>query len=266
MRLFFIIAFGLFLTSCKTANKIQSPIAKKDTVMAVVGSHTDSVQLVQTILAAMDSNKIDFTTFSAKVGIDYRDGLDKHYDLNANLRMYKDSAIWMSVNAILGIEAMRALITKDSIKVLDKQNKIVTARSIDYLQDITALPLNLSTLQNLIIGNAVFADGNVISYTRGLNTISIVSLGHWFKNLITLSEEDKVLLRSKLEDANLASKRTAELSYSEYKKENGINFATKRKITVVEKKKLDIGLDFKQYDLNEPVEFPFSIPGNYKKG
>lgn len=266
MRFFFIIIVGLFLTACRSANKVQTAIPVKDTVVTVDKGHADSVQMLQTILAAMDSNKIDFTTFSAKIGIEYRDAQDKKYDLNANLRMYQDSAIWISVNAILGIEAMRALITKDSIWVMDKQNKIVTARSIDYLQEITALPLSLSTLQNLIIGNAVFADGNVVSYAKGVNTISILSLGKWFKNLTTLNEEDKTIIKSKLDDTNVARNRTADLSYSDYKKEHGINFATKRKITVVDKKKLDIGLDFKQYNLNDPVEFPFSIPRNYKKG
>ena len=70
--------------------------------------------------------------------------------------MYKDSAIWLSANAILGIEAMRVLITRDSVKLLDKLNKVYTARSVDYLQDLTSLPLDLPTLQDLIIGNAVF--------------------------------------------------------------------------------------------------------------
>jgi hypothetical protein len=57
--------------------------------------------------------------------------------------------------------------------------------------------------------------------------------------------------------------RTSDLTYSDYEKKKEISFATKRNITVVEKKKLDIKLEFKQYDFNEEVSFPFSVPKNY---
>ena len=88
-------------------------------------------------------------------------------------------------NALLGIEAMRVLITKDSVKLLDKLNKTYTARSVSYLQDVTDLPLDLKILQDLIIGNAVFLDSNIVSYSNGNNVINILSVGRWFKNLLT---------------------------------------------------------------------------------
>lgn len=259
-------AAGL-LTACRSTKKIQTAIAKKDTVSAAVTSvpKEDSARVIGEALAALDSNRIEFRTFAAKINVDYRDAADKHYDLNATLRMAKDSAIWISVNAILGIEAMRMLITKDSVKLLDKPNKVYTARSINYLQDITALPMDLKTVQDLLIGNPVFVDSHIVSYNRSGGTLSLLSLGQWFKNLLTLNETDKLVVRSKLDDADLSRSRTAELSYGGYENQNGIRFATKRRINVVEKKKLDVALDFKQYSFNEEVSFPFSIPRNFKQ-
>jgi len=58
--------------------------------------------------------------------------------------MHKDSAIWVSMTAILGKEGWRALITGDSVKLLDKKNKIYTARSVAYLQEVTAIQVTLS--------------------------------------------------------------------------------------------------------------------------
>jgi outer membrane lipoprotein-sorting protein len=43
-----------------------------------------------------------------------------------------------------------------------------------------------------------------------------------------------------------------------------VNFSKIRKITFAEKKKLDVRLEFKQYNFNEDLTFPFSIPKNYK--
>lgn len=41
-------------------------------------------------------------------------------------------------------------------------------------------------------------------------------------------------------------------------------FAQKRSITVAEKKTLEIKLNYKQYEFNETLSFPFSVPKNYK--
>lgn len=261
----FIILVGL-LASCRTAKKVQAPVSAKDTVLVTVVAEPDSVKKVRSVLQSLDSANIQFQTFSAKANIDYRDGEDKKYDLTANIRMYKDSAIWVSVSAILGIEALRAFITKDSVFILDKGNKIYTARSIGYLQEVTSLPLNLHTLQNLLVGNPVFMDGSVVGFTDAGSTISLLQVGQWFKTLTTIGTESKNLLSIKLDDVNASRKRNASLLYNDYKTEGGPSFATKRKITVADKKKLDIELDFKQYSFNEPVEFPFSIPKNYSKG
>jgi hypothetical protein len=264
----FVLLIGL-LASCRSTKKIQTAISRKDTV-AVVNvqegpTRNDTVQIIKQTLRRLDSNRIDFRTYSAKVNVDYTGGDGKKYNVNANIRMLKDSAIWVSVNAILGIEAMRLFITKDSVRLLDKLNKTFTDRSVDYLRDVTSLPLNLYTLQDLIIGNPVFLDSNVVSYSISNNQIALLSLGDLFKNLITLDANDKTLLHSKLDDVNPGRNRTADLTYSNYESKRGKPFSTNRRIVVAEKNRLDVRLDFKQYDFDQDVSFPFSIPKNYSR-
>lgn len=266
MRILFIVLTVVLMASCRSTRNIQTVIAKKDTVATTVAvNKIDTTQLIKTALGKLDSTRVDFQTFSAKMDIDYRGGNDKHYDVNANIRMYKDSAIWVSINAVLGIEAMRAYITKDSVFLLDKLNKTYTARSVDYLQEVTALPLTMSTLQNLLVGNPVFLDSNIVSYGNNNNVISLLSIGKFFKNLVTLDGGNNTLIHSKLDDADIARNRTADLSYDDYETKRGKLFSTKRKIAVSEKNKLDIALNFKQYEFNGDVSFPFSIPRNYKR-
>ena len=209
-------------------------------------------------------NTINYTTFSAKINVDYQGTDGKKYDVNANLRMYKDSVIWISITAILGIEGLRAYITKDSVKILNKQDKIYMARSVAYLQEVTALPLDLHSLQDILIGNPVFFDSSMVSYSRTGNTISLLSTGKWFKNLLTLNEMGRIE-NSKLDDVDLNRSRTCNLSYAEYENKKGVPFSSKRRITVAEKANLDIKLDFKSYDFNETLSFPFTVPKNYKR-
>lgn len=256
------------LASCRSTRKISAAVANKDTAVQVAAStsvRADSALFIKQTVQQITSNRIDFTTFSGKINIDYRSGDGKNYNVNATLRMYKDSAIWLSANAALGIEAMRVLITKDSVKLMNKLEKTYTARSVDYLQEVTQLPLNLTILQDLLIGNPVYFDSNIVSYSRSGNAISLISVGQWFKNLLTVSEDNKALQRSKLDDADVSRSRTAELTYADYERGKGALFATKRNISIAEKKKLDINLEFKNYDFNEEVSFPFSIPKSYKR-
>jgi len=265
----FVVLIGL-LASCRSTKKIQTAISKKDTVAVVTvqegAPKNDTVRIIKQTLRSVDSNRIDFRTYSAKVNVDYTGGDGKKYNVNANIRMLKDTAIWVSVNAILGIEAMRLFITQDSVKLLDKLNKTYTSRSVDYLREVTSLPLNLYTLQDLIIGNPVFFDStNVVSYSINNNQISLLSLGDLFKNLITVDENDKTLLHSKLDDVNPGRNRTADLTYSDYESKRGKPFSTKRRIVVAEKNRLDVRLDFKQYEFDQDVSFPFSIPKNYSR-
>jgi hypothetical protein len=259
----------IVLASCRATKNIQTAVAKKDTVVQVtappVQTGEDSAAIIRENYGLVKNNHIDFKTFSAKVDVDYEDAEGKKYNVNAHVRMYKDSAIWVSVTAILGIEGLRMYITKDSVKLLDKQNKIYSARSVSYLQELSDLPLDLSSLQDLLIGNPVFLDSNITSFTRSTGSISLLSSGDFFKNFITVSESNKLMQSSKLDDQDDQRNRTCYLTYNDYESVNGFSFPTKRSINVTEKKHLDIKMNFKQYEFNETLSFPFSVPKNYKR-
>jgi Domain of unknown function (DUF4292) len=257
------------LYSCRSAKNIQTAIAKKDTVITTVvivppdHAKEDSIAFIKETYSSVLKNRINFTTFSGKIDLDYEDAEGKRYNVNAHVRMYKDSVIWLSITAILGIEGLRVYITPDSVKLLDKQNKTYSLRTVSFLQELTALPLDLSTLQDLLLGNPVFLDSNIITYSRSESTISLQSNGAFFKNLFTIGSADKLVQSSKLDDMDMQRSRTCYLTYTDYENKKDVNFATKRSINVAEKKKLDIKMDFKQYEFNEKLSFPFTIPKNY---
>lgn len=268
MRIIFIACIlMLAIASCKPTKKIQTAInTKKDTTATAIVNNAkeDSTRFINDAYHTILAHYIDYKTFSAKIDVDYIDADDKRYNVNVFLRMLKDSVIWVDIHAFLGIEALKARITKDSVRILDKQNKLYTARSIEYLREVSRLPVDLSTLQNLLVGNAIFLDSNIVSYSKFDNSISLLSIGKIFKNLITLNE-DKLVQRIKLDDLDELRNRTGDLTYDDYEDKFGVNFSKTRKITFAEKKKLDLRLQFKQYNFNEDLTFPFSIPKNYKR-
>ncbi len=242
----------------------------KDTVSAALPDtveklREDSMAFIQKTYNQLIQNRVNFTTFSGKIDVDYTGADGKKFDVNAHVRMYRDSVIWVSVTAILGIEGLRALITKDSVLILNKQDKVCTRRSLAYLQEITSLPLDLHSLQDLIAGNPVFLDSAIHSYNKTPGNISLLNKGEFFKNLFTVSEETKLPVSSKLDDQNQQRNRTCFLGYDEYENKKGPSFSTKREINVSEKNNLSIKLNFRQYEFNETLSFPFTVPKSYRQ-
>lgn len=272
--LIFSISICFLLGSCRSARTIQRPVASRDTpVIAVVTppvvppdhAKEDSMELIRKLYQGVLNNRIGFTTFSAKIDVDYEDGEGKKMNVNAHVRMYKDSIIWVSITAILGIEGLRVRITPDSVKLIDKQNKVYIPRSIAYLQEVTALPLDLATLQDLLLGNPVFLDSNIVSYNKSGGTVSLRSEGEFFSNLFTMLEAGSLVQNSQLDDKDTTNKRNCYLEYDDYENKKEVNFSTKRIIHVADKKKLNVELDFRQYDFNEKLSFPFTVPKNYSQ-
>ncbi len=269
-RFYLFVSLVILLGACRSTKKIQTAISKIDTVATVIiipteHGHEDSIAFIKDTYEKIQQNQLSFLTFSGKSDVDFEDSEGKKYNVTAHVRMFKDSMIWISITAILGIEGLRALITHDSVFLMDKQNKIYTARSVSYLQEVTALPLDLASLQELIIGNPVFLDTSILSYNKSVNSISLLSNGPFFKNLLTVGESDKLLQSSKLDDQDPMRNRTCHLTYSDFERKNDMSFPTRRSISVAEKKKIDIQLDFRQFAFNETLSFPFTVPKNYKR-
>ncbi len=58
---------------------------------------------------------------------------------------------------------------------------------------------------------------------------------------------------SKLDDVNQLRSRACFLTYSDYESDKGVKFSTDRRISVTEKTRLDVKLNFKQYAFNETL-------------
>lgn len=266
--LLFLALVVLSITGCKTAKKIQASIDKKDStsVHITASSTVDSIKLIKDELTRLKKKRIDFKTFSAKIKVEYEDSKGKQPNITAYVRILKDSLIWISGYAtVFNIEAFRVLVSKDSVVVLDKINKEAKLRSLDYLQEVTEIPFDFKTLQDLLVGNPVFLTDSVLSYKETEAKILLATVGVYFKHLLTLNKDDRLVIHSKLDDVDLTRNRTADITYADYETNNGVPFSTSRGITVSEKNKLDISLNFKQYEFNKELSVAFSIPSNYKR-
>ncbi len=255
----------ILLVSCKTTKQINKVIQSKEVVELVVDKNAaDSIRKVNETFGQFKKNNIDFKTFSAKIKVESTGSKGKNPDISAVVKIVKDSAIWISLSAsIINVEVFRVFITKDSVILVNKQEKEVQYRSLDYLQEITEIPFDYKTLQDLIIGNPIFLGDTIQSYREVNDRILMSTINRFFKNLFTITIDSKIMVHSKMDDVDILRSRTADITYDDYELMNGVFFSKSRQISVSEKTKLDVNLIFKQYEFNKELTLTFNVPKNY---
>jgi hypothetical protein len=104
--------------------------------------------------------------------------VDGDQNFKVNLRLRRDSALWLSITPALGVEVARIIFTEDSIRMLSK----VPGNRFAYLGDYTALeqelgaPVDFKMLQSVLLGQAVqlvTEDDKYISRIDGRNYVLI---------------------------------------------------------------------------------------------
>ena len=74
-------------------------------------------------------------------------------DLSGQLRMRKDSLVWLSVTATMGVEVLRAKFSNDSVWIINRLEKTYLAEPLDSATAQLGIPLSLPLLQTLLLDN-----------------------------------------------------------------------------------------------------------------
>lgn len=77
----------------------------------------------------------------------------KKTSFNGQMRMRKDSAIWISLSPALGIEMARLLISEDSIKFINRINKTYFIGDYPTINNLLGTNIDFDIIQSLLIGN-----------------------------------------------------------------------------------------------------------------
>ncbi|NNC83278.1 MAG: DUF4292 domain-containing protein [Flavobacteriales bacterium] len=105
----------------------------------------------------MESHMLQYDWFAAKVTTEV-EMKDQKMSFKTNLRMRRDSIIWMSISPALGIEVARMIVTPDSVKFIDKWNDKYYLGTHDFIEERVNVELDFSMLQDLAIGNPILYD------------------------------------------------------------------------------------------------------------
>ncbi|HQS05583.1 MAG: hypothetical protein B7X86_07180 [Sphingobacteriales bacterium 17-39-43] len=245
------------LTSCK-AKKVILPVAAVPESPAV-SAEADNTR--KNKLKSINESDMVFNTLAVKskavLSIN-----DKSNDVNMNFRIKNNEVIWVSITALAGLEVARALITPDSVKILNRLDNVYIKKPFSYIYEFTNEQINFRTLQSILIGNTV---SEFITDSTELNMESDEAklrsiLGGLTYNL-RVSSQNKVVYTN-LNDQIAKQELTA--NYSDFILVNQQQIPhTVVMDSKVKTKKFLLDLKFLKVDLDGPLELPFRVPERF---
>ncbi|MGK6349732.1 DUF4292 domain-containing protein [Parapedobacter sp. DT-150] len=215
------------------------------------------------VLEAIAQRQSTFATFSGRAKSTVSINNDR-YDVTANVRIKRDKAIWISITALMGIEAGRVLITPDSVQIINRLQSGYIRKPFDYIHQFTATALDFSALQQLLVGD-VFTqvttrDGEVWANPGGYQLKLLV------EELLYTVQLDTGFhtVRTLLDEAGRHQRMEA--SYADYRDADGRSFPYQVRISITaDRFNLQSAMQYSTVVYDEPVDMPFSIPSRYRE-
>ncbi len=252
------------------AEKIIKPNVLYSNANTLVGDlmfDTDPNALVildeDTIGMLMPKSLENWKTFKARANVHFKSPKDNQR-FATNFRLKRDSITWASINFIA--ELARAIVSKDSVKAIDKLKDKFYMYDILRIQELIKLPLDFASIQDLLLGKIpnygfrkslakINSKGTAIKLlANGMSAVLVLNTDSTIKNLLILANNSK-------------GSYSIRSSFDNYEETIYGKLSTKREIIIVENKnETKIDLDFNKFSFDEELEYPFTIPKKFKDG
>lgn len=205
-----------------------------------------------------------WNSFSAKMTITYESETRSLpiNTFNGQLRMAKDQFIWMNIQVPFLGEAGRAVITKDSLKLIDRYNKRYLLTSFSYLQKFSSVPLSLEKLQAALIGNPTFQlkDARIDSTEGFLNArYEDAKVSNTIQALLSNLRVQRNVYIDKLQNVDITA------VYNKFQTIDNQEIPVNMTFSTVKPEKNAADMEYNNVVLNKPVSADFTIPSGYHK-
>jgi hypothetical protein len=254
------------LISCSSSRKaVREPIKE---------------QGAEFLTTKLKEHELKFDQFSAKFNVTYQ--VDrKKTSVSGNLRIDHDSIIWISITPALGIEAVRFMLTPDSIKYINRLSNTFFVNSFGYINQLLNKTLDFDMAQAFLLGNdfSLYESNtfkaSVENQQYKLNTVDRRKLRRFVRKSeddisipiqsIWLDPETFKVLRVLLKEAERDSRKFT-ATYAEFETVDSELIPTSLDFKVeTDDKKIGILIKYSKIQLNQDQTYPFRIPETYTR-
>ena len=214
----------------------------------------------------IDEITFDYFSLKSKISLVEQGNNQK---ATALIRIRKDSLIWFNLSGSLGIQGMRGVLTKDSIKVLDRLNKEFYQYTYENLSERFNFELNYDLLEAMILGNLPYHT-NLSDSVELINNYYVLKQKDGNLSIINyVNPGNRKVIKVNLVQQLNQNKLTLEYSNFEFVETRVFPFYCN--ILLIynrDEGKMERGLNIDHVKVEfpkKPLKFPFNIPNKYEK-
>ena len=253
----------IILASCSTQRKIiKAPIKEEG---------------ADYLFKKLKEHELQYHWFTAKFSAEYSNKGQTN-SFNGQIRIRKDSVIWLSFSPALGIEVFRMMLTQDSVKFLNRMNNTFFAGDYNYVNHYLNTNIDFDILQSFLTGNdlSFYENGKfragIDNGIYKLVTAERIKLKKFVRN----SQENlRVLIQTiwidpenfKITHADVKEIREPniqlEARYSSFEEIENQLFPKDMSFDISADNNLSVTVSFKKITFNIAQAFPFKIPQSY---
>ena len=198
----------------------------------------------------------NWLSINSKINIE-KEG--KNTVVNANIRIKKDSVIWISLKAPLGIELLRSMITPDSIYFMSRMDKTYFIKPISHLKEVVKTDINFFQFQQILFSSPDITNQELkLSFNKeGKHVLSSD------KNTYTINKFFRI------EKMSVSSQNSHQLTINfnnhNYFDEVKSYYPKNIDIKVISSENFASSIDFSKIVFNKKSSLSFKIPSSYVK-
>jgi Domain of unknown function (DUF4292) len=255
---------SVFFYSCNTQRKIiKAPIKEAG---------------ADYLFKSLKEHELNYAWFTAKFSAEYNNNKQSN-SFNGQIRIRRDSVIWLSFSPALGIEVFRILISQDSVKFINRMNNTFFTGDYDYLNRYLNTNIDFDILQSFLTGNdlSFYENGKFKAMLDNgsykLSTAERTKLKKFVRNA---QENMRVLIQNiwidpetfKIIQADVKEIREPniklEAQYSSFEKVGEQLFPKEMTFNIFAANTLHVRVNFNRITINSAQSFPFKIPQSYQ--
>lgn len=243
------------------ANHNFIALPEQDTISAVPDTTGLMKKLVDMVLPIYNK-RISYTTFSCKAKVNFTGPEDKQ-DFTANIRLKKDTAIWVDITGLGGmVHAARVYITRDSFFMINYLQKTGQKLALKDVGKVLPTQVDFTTLQNLIIGEPLRA-GNIRDVAVLGNSWLLRVQDDSYIQMLNYSKADNTLTNSQV-NTLAPNGPEAVLQYNSFEDVGGRKMSMSRNVHITNgNDKFLLEMDLQNAEFDKQLDMPFSIPKSF---
>ncbi len=229
------------------------------------------------LIKEVEKSNFDFNNIQAKLSVKLEVNDEKH-SVKGQLRMKKDSIVWISASLPLGLEVMRMKITYDSVFFLNRNEKTYLAEDILAFSDFSPMIVSIKFLQSVLVGNDInLRDNDRYKVSIDNNQYNLLISKELKKSIKHSNEEWKVMMKDIWIDPELFKitkyyikeynddKRKIEIEYSDFVLVGGKYLPTKIDLNIRGDVSLKASVTYSNITIGDNMEYNFKIPKKYDR-